>query len=241
MAGPKRASVKRKKTNTTPVKEQDFVSLVDNVRYPSSRKSTEVAFDEIVRRMDQRLKQIAYNFRIPGFGNADIYQESLFALRYKAIKDYDQSRGNRSGPYPFDRFAVLCIRRHLMTKLKSSYQNKQKVVNIAVSLDQERAHEADEALCLADIIPAPGGNVLEDVGDNEYYSTLIGRLMERLSTFEKSVLFLYKQKYSYKQISDIINRKRREQQKTQRTNVKSIDNALSRIKSKAVAVFSRHG
>ena len=125
-----------------------YTQLVDIVRKSRNEDHKNLAFNEIEKRMTVKIKQISYRFRIPGSNVNDVYQESLFALRYKAIKDYDETRGNDTGPYPFDKFAVLCIRRHLSTKLKSSYQNKKKVLNSSISLDQDRSDSSDDSLVL---------------------------------------------------------------------------------------------
>ena len=104
----------------------DYVELVEIVRRSRIKTKSNAAYQEIEKRMKTKLQQIAFKFNIPGMNNEDIYQEALFALRYKAVKDYNADRGNDTGPYPFDKFAILCIRRHLATSLKASYQNKKK-------------------------------------------------------------------------------------------------------------------
>lgn len=221
--------------------KQDFVTLVDMVRRSRSEDRINNAFNEIERRMRTRLRQICYKFNISGMSQSDIYQEALFALRYKAIKDYDESRGNDTGPYPFDKFAALCVRRHLSTKRKSSWQNKTKVLNLSISLDQDRNESNEDHLFLADIVPCTEGGVLEMVGDSEYYKNLFSQLFKKLSSFEKQVFILYIQKRSYEEISDIINAKLKKSKKRHRVNVKSVDNALSRIKNKGRVIFEKFG
>jgi RNA polymerase sporulation-specific sigma factor len=221
--------------------ELDFVALVDIVRKSRNNDRTNKAFNEIERRMRPRLRQISYKFTIPGSSQADVFQEALFALRYKAIKDYDKTRGNDTGPYPFEKFAVLCVRRHLSTKLKASYQNKSKVLNLSISLDQDRNDGSENNLFLANIVPCTEGGVLETVGDNEYHKRLFSQLFKKLSDFEKQVFVLYVQKRSYEEISDIINAKLKKSKKRHRANVKSVDNALSRIKNKSREIFKKYG
>ena len=52
---------------------------------------------------------------------------------------------------------------------------------------------------------------------------------------------LYIQKHSYEDISKILNKKYKEKQIKTKVNVKSIDNAISRIKTKGKEVFFKHG
>jgi RNA polymerase sporulation-specific sigma factor len=215
-----------------------YTQLVDIVRKSRNESHKNLAFNEIEKRMTVKIKQISYRFRIPGSNVKDVYQESLYALRYKAIKDYDETRGNDTGPYPFDKFAVLCIRRHLSTKLKSSYQNKKKVLNSSISLDQDRSDSSDDSLVLSDIVHSQDGSVLDDIEHSEYFKNLFKKLYEKLSKFEKQVFLLYIEKYSYDEISDKINKDKKTKTKI---NVKSVDNALSRIKHKAHDIFSKYG
>ncbi len=228
------ASVKRKGDSVV-YENLDYVQLVDIVRKSRSKQRSDFAFNEIEKRIAPKIKQISYRFNIPGSERSDVYQEALIALRTKAIKDYDQNRGNGSGPYPFEKFAVLCIRRHLSTKLKACYQNRKRVWISTVSL-HEPADSNDDSLFLADIIPHTEGNLLEAISKDEHSKNLFRKLFQKLSEFEKEVFLLHLQKNSYEKIKEKINTRIG---KTQKVNVKSIDNALSRIKNKAHVVRDR--
>ena len=61
--------------------------------------------------------------------------------------------------------------------------------------------------------------------------------MEHLSEFEKKVLALYSQRFSYEEISDMLNKSGEEK----KINIKGVDNALSRIKIKAKIVVDELG
>jgi len=214
-----------------------YIELVNKVRKSRSKAKANEAFDEIVCLLRTKLEQISYKVSIPGFTQEDIYQEALYALRFKAVKDYDKDRSTKEEISPFDKFAVLCIRRHLYTKLKSSYQNRQKIWLKSLSLDQDRNSSAsDDALFLIDIITDSGSSVLDDLKDKEYYRVLFKKLFEKLSDLEKNVFLLYCQQLSYQ---EIVERIRATSDKS--IKVKSVDNALSRIKLKAKAVFAKHG
>jgi len=240
----------KKKTNkkVVPISELDFPDLVDIVRSRgrADKRRVNAAYDEIVYRMKTRIGYLVHKFYIPGHTTDDINQEALFALRYKAIPDYKKEVIGRNGPYPFDKFAVLCIRRHLSTLLKTCYQNKQKTLNTSLSLDQDRNESTEEALFLVDIIPRTDGTILEELGDKEYHNFLFNKLYERLSKFEKQVFLLYAQRYSYEEIAILIKKKAKKdgtknQKKKIKDIVKSVDNALSRMKQKAKEVFQKFG
>jgi DNA-directed RNA polymerase specialized sigma24 family protein len=213
---------------------EKMIALVERVRRSRSKVKSDEAFNEVVKILDQKIKGMTWKTKIPGHSQSDIYQEALFALRFKAIKDYDQTRGSGTGPYPFDRFALMCIRRHLSTKKKAAYQNKQKALNSGVSLDQDQNNTGSgELLFLIDVLPTSTIDVLSSLEEKESFQGLFGALLSRLSKFEKEVLALYSQKFSYEEIAEIITRKRHYHQRSIDINVKSVDNALSRIKKKA--------
>ena len=218
---------------------QHLINLVNIVRKSRKKEKINEAFNEIISILDVKIKQISYKINIAGFGFNDIYQEALYALRYKAIKDYDPDRGSTDEPYPFDKFAMLCMRRHLATIRKTSYQNKKKVLNFSISLDQERGDyggAGEDQFTLMDLIPQTTGSVIDKIEKTEYYKQLFDSLFEKLSSFEREVFILYIKKYSYEQITKIINKKRNIMQ-NRKIDVKSVDNAIVRIKHKSKNVL----
>jgi hypothetical protein len=78
------------------------------------------------------------------------------------------------------------------------------------------------------------------IGEKEYYSDLFHGLYRKLSKLEKSVFILYTYKFSYEEITDKINIIYKQQGNKRLVNIKSIDNALSRIKTKAKEVYDKH-
>ena len=280
-----------------------YIELVKIIRNSKDKIEKDLAFEEIVSMMGPKLNQFMYNFTIPGYDRHDIYQEALFALKYKAIKDYDSSRSELKDISPFDKFAMICIRRHLSTKLKASYQHKNRVLNSSMSLNQDRNTDSDSNLYLSDILVEPNADdsIIQGINHKEYQAILFKKLFAKLSLFEKKVFMLYAQKLSYSEMSEKLYEILDEEEKnkmlekwaitkvryilykskakknaeikskylkaiekgsseedlaqmylkdceeekkkeviTDKT-VKSIDNALSRIKTKAKETFEKHG
>jgi RNA polymerase sporulation-specific sigma factor len=223
-----------------PLEKLEYEDLVDVVRGRSRTKRKNNAYNEIEKRIKVKVFYITRQFYIPGLNFDDILQEALFALRFKAIPDYDKDKGHGDRPYPFDKFAMLCIRRHLSTLLKSSFRNKEKALNTSFSLDQDRSTHDDENLYLVDILSVTKGSLVDKVGQQEYYRNLIERLYKRLSKLEKNVFVLYTCRYSYDEITDKINKFYKSRGRKRKVNVKSVDNALSRIKIKAKEIFDKY-
>lgn len=213
-----------------------YIELIDIVRTTTDPDVENTAFIEIFEKLKPRIQKMISHFRIPGLNADDIMQEALVALRIKAIKDYDQERGSGEGPAAFDRFALLCIRRHLFTEFKSSlHNNRKKILNQSLSLDQD-TRGGDDDLCLSNIVPSVDGDMLDLLQDKEYFRNLMTNLIKHLSRFEREVLGLYAQRLSYEEIADKINAHRVKI----KVNVKGIDNALSRIKKKARLIIDEY-
>lgn len=247
----KKTVAKKKAKKAIPMSEMEYPDLVDIVRSRgrADKGRVNAAYNEIYYRMKIKIGYLVMKFyrTMPGYNMDDISQEALFALRYKAVPDYKKDVIGRSGePYSFDKFGILCIRRHLSTLRKTCFQYKSRTLNTSLSLDQDRNESSEEALFLVDIIPRTEGTILEELGDKEYHNFLFNKLYEKLSKFEKQVFILYSQKYSYEEMAVLIKKKAkkdgtRNQKKKVKDIIKSVDNALSRMKQKAREVFDKYG
>lgn len=217
------------------------IKLINIVRRKKKSNAAEDAFVELLRILMPKIQKVVSRFNIPGYDSTDILQEALYALRYKAIKDYDEDRGTGEGPAAFDKFALLCIRRHLATEFKASYQNKKRVLNQSVSIDKETNNSnqsfGENEIYLSNIISDPKKtDILTNISNDEYYNNLQTLLFSNLSSFEKEVFVLYAQKFSYEEIAEKINDKRYKV----KVNIKGVDNALSRIKHKAKFILQNY-
>lgn len=186
------------------------------------------AFDEIVTALHGYLQYLSLRkfFRIPGSSSEDIYQEGCIALATKAIPDYDGEKGS------FLTFAKLCIRRHIITILKSANGTRHKPLNISMSLDSTMCDDEDDGpIPASNFIPNGKENVVDLVLRRESHKHLKAMLMSRLTSLEAVVLELYLRNMSYTDIVAFMNKTRRG---NNRVVPKTVDNALCRIKKKAV-------
>jgi RNA polymerase sporulation-specific sigma factor len=213
-----------------------YIKLINKIRRSKDEQKINEAFTLVIKGLDPKIKKICNRYRIPGHDFDDIYAEALFALRYKAIKDYDEDRGSGEGPAAFDRFALLCIRRHLATTLKTAHQNRKKILNGCIPLHQDNRSSGDDDLSLINILPATKGDILTEVQQSEEFKTLVNNLLKKLSKFEKNVFYLYARQYTYEEIADIINGKFPQKDVV---DIKGVDNALSRIKNKGKTLMKR--
>lgn len=153
-----------------------------------------------------------------GAEKEDIVQEGLIGL-YKAIKNFNLEKQNS-----FKTFANLCIERQLITAIKTSNRQKHSPLNFYLSLNVS-AYDNDETdSSLIDIFDS---NLIEDPLDTitkkEYYETVENTIDKSLSGLEKKVLTRYINGDSYVKIAEKLD-----------MPVKSIDNAIQRIRKKAM-------
>src|SRR4051795_12042221 len=161
----------------------------------------------------------ARGYFLVGADSDDIEQEGLIGL-YKAIRDFRPER-----QASFRAFAELCITRQIITAIKPATRHKHQPLNQYVSISSSRHgddhHERTVEEMLDDhhvVDPA------EHVVSNERMHDMRRSMAEMLSGLEVDVLRLYVEGKSYQEIGDTLGR-----------HVKSIDNALQRIKRKVDA------
>jgi RNA polymerase sporulation-specific sigma factor len=218
--------------------KQDNERIVQQVkRYRET--SDESAFQDIVSALHGYLQHLALKkfFFIAGTNSDDVYQEGLYALATKAIPDYDETKG------PFVNFAKLCIRRHIITVLKAANNRKNQPLNGAVSMDALCHDEEDGPVSISSLLdtkllPNARGaeeddGVVDQMVRSESFDKLKQSLVSRLTPLESTVLDLYLQNFSYVDIATYMNKTRRGRN---RVNCKVIDNALCRIKKKALEI-----
>jgi len=209
------------------INENDIIFLVKYVR-ENVGGDVEESFAELRAYLDYHIKLFSRQYRIAGCDSDEIEQESLYALRYKAIEDFDPERGR------FRSFAILCIKRHLFSLIKGNNQQKRRVLNDSQSLNEDRISEDGENVSLINIIAEKGLTTSEIVEEEEDVEFKYKKLLERLSRLEQAVFLLYRQRYSYEEMVDRLREIFPERAVgKKKISLKTIDNALVRLKSKA--------
>lgn len=158
----------------------------------------------------------ANKFYIIGAEREDMVQEGLIGL-YKAIKSFDDTKQNS-----FKTFANLCIERQLITAIKSSNRQKHIPLNSSFSLNIAAYDEGDNTEVLEVLDTKTAEDPLDTITKKEYFQYVESKIDESLSSFEKQVLNRYIQGESYNDIAEKLD-----------TPIKSVDNAIQRIRKKA--------
>lgn len=184
--------------------------LVDEVREGNSE-----ALEHLINKYKNFVRAKARSYFLIGADREDIVQEGMIGL-YKSIRDF---RGDKLAS--FKAFAELCITRQIITAIKTATRQKHIPLNSYVSLDKP-AYGEDSDRTLLDIICGSRVTNPEDLIINqEEFSGLEDKMGEILSDLERRVLMLYLDGRSYQEIAADLDR-----------HVKSIDNALQRVKRK---------
>ncbi|WP_051348523.1 RNA polymerase sporulation sigma factor SigH [Peribacillus kribbensis] len=157
----------------------------------------------------------ARTYFLIGGDKEDLVQEGLIGL-FKAIRDFKEDKQSS-----FKAFAELCITRQIITAIKTATRQKHIPLNSYVSLDKP-IYEEDSDRTLLDVLAgAKAFDPEELIISREEYDDIELKMDELLSDLERRVLSLYLDGQSYQEISEGLNR-----------HVKSIDNALQRVKKK---------
>ncbi|MGI9032900.1 MAG: RNA polymerase sporulation sigma factor SigH [Acidimicrobiales bacterium] len=180
------------------------------------------ALDLLFERYRRFTKAKARTYFLVGADSDDIEQEGLIGL-FKAVRDYRCERESS-----FRAFAELCVTRQIISAIKAATRRKHQPLNSYVSLSAFRPGDGSDERSLDDLlddhqVPDPA----DDLVSAERMAGIRSCLDEVLSQLEVDVLHLYVEGRSYQEIGELLGR-----------HVKSVDNAIQRIKRKLEAHLS---
>ena len=197
---------------------EDLNDITDEQLVGFAKKGEQEALDCIFKRYKELVNMKVSKYFIIGAEKEDIVQEGLIGL-YKAVRNFDLEKQNS-----FKSFANLCIERQLITAIKTSNRQKHIPLNSSVSLNASVYDNDEDNNSLMEMLNTETvEDPLDTLTKKEYYKTIGIKIDEALSDFEKQVLGKYVMGESYVSIAEKLD-----------TPVKSIDNAIQRIRKKAV-------
>ena len=197
-----------------PLSEKELCGLSDEQLVEHARYGNNIAFEIIIGRYKAAIISKARTYFLRGADKEDIIQEGMIGL-VKAIRDYRSDRTSS-----FKSFAELCITRQIITAIKAATRQKHAPLNSYVSL-YASDDEDDERMLIDQLESDSSCNPEEYYIINESYKSIDEKLLKILSRFERGVLEYYVMGKSYVEIAQLVGK-----------SVKSIDNALQRIKRK---------
>ncbi len=197
---------------------EKYANLTDEQIISQIKEGDEQALSFLLDKYKELVNSKVGKYFIIGAEREDIIQEGMIGL-YKAIKGFDHCKQNT-----FKTFANLCIERQLITAIKSSNRQKHMPLNSYLSLNTSAYDNDEDGTELletfeVDTIEDP----LETIMKQESFDEIQNAVHKSLSKFEGQVLERYMQGESYEVIAKRLD-----------TPVKSVDNAIQRIRKKAI-------
>jgi RNA polymerase sporulation-specific sigma factor len=202
----------------TPVRERwrNADGKTDDDLVMEARAGSDAALCELLNKYRAFARVKARSYFLVGADREDIVQEGMIGL-YKAIRDF---RSDRQAS--FRGFAELCITRQIITAIKTATRHKHQALNQYVSISGVRGgDDAGERSIEEMLDDHHEADPAEHVVAAQRMDDMRRSMAEMLSGLEVDVLRLYVEGKSYQEISEQLGR-----------HVKSIDNALQRIKRK---------
>lgn len=187
---------------------------IDNDLIKEAQNGNKEALDTILKVYIDLVSINAKKYFIIGAEQEDLIQEGVLGL-LKAIKSYDKEKSQ------FKTFAILCIRNQIITAIKAANRQKNSILNEAI-LNLTNSGEKEE---LDDYKYAK----IEDYKNpeeiylmKEKLNNFMTYINENLSKLEKEVFNYMIRGYSYREIAKILSKE-----------LKTIDNAMQRIRNKS--------
>ena len=180
-----------------------------------SRESGE-AETELISRYSKLVRAIARPMFLIGAEQDDLVQEGMIGL-LGAARSYSGEAG-----VPFSAYASVCIRRKMISAVRAATAQKHAPLNDSVSFQTLSADDV--------VFHSKREDPEAAVISREDFNGFINALHQRLSASERSVLDLYLDGMTYVQIAGQL-----------RKPVKSVDNAVQRIRRKAERLLGENG
>ena len=187
-------------------------------------KNNASALDYLIHRYRSFVRAKARSYFLIGADREDIIQEGMIGF-YKAVRDFKSDK-----LASFHAFAELCVTRQIITAIKTATRQKHIPLNSYISLNKPIYDEDSERTLLDVIGSVKVADPEELIISREEFLTIEKKMSEILSELEWQVLMAYLDGKSYQEIAVSLNR-----------HVKSIDNALQRVKRKLERYVASRG
>ncbi len=202
---------------------EDYTQMSDDELIEHIHQGDQEAQEVLIKRYKNFVLAKSRSYFLVGADREDIVQEGMIGL-YKAIRDYRIER-----LASFRAFAELCITRQIITAIKAATRQKHQPLNSYISLNKPIYDEESDRTLLDVLKSGKLSNPEQLFIGKETYELIEGEINEMLSDLEYDVLQEYLEGKSYQDIADSIGK-----------HVKSVDNALQRVKRKLEDFLEKH-
>jgi len=189
---------------------EDYRKISDEELAVISR-ADECAAEALMTRYKKAVKSIARQYFLAGGEEDDLIQEGTLGL-FKAITTYD-------GVSAFKNYALKCIRSSIISTVRKSTSDKSKALNGYIPI--YAGEDDDKTPFIKDGVIDPEEEYINVEAAREF----MANVKQALSGYEYDILTTYLEGYSYADIAARVKK-----------NVKSVDNAVQRIRKKIAKV-----
>ena len=190
----------------------NYISVNDDKLLELAVKGDREAEAQLAKRYSRLVRSCSRPLFLAGGDSEDLIQEGMIGL-LSAIRDYDPNMNTA-----FRTYAEVCIKRRLISAVKSASSLKHIPLNDGVSLDDVLSEDGQAQLPETELHRrVPEEQVLARESKTEILSTF----SQCLSKFETRILSLYLDGLSYREMAEDTGK-----------SEKSIDNAVQRIRRK---------
>ena len=196
--------------------EGDFENMTDEAIVQLAQQDGDgAALEYLLNKYKNFVRTKARSYFLIGADHEDIVQEGMIGL-FKAFRDFKPDK-----LASFHAFAELCVTRQIITAIKTATRQKHIPLNSYVSLNKPIYDEDSDRTLLDVLSGAKISDPEELVISREEFIDIEAKMGQILSDLEWKVLMSYLDGKSYQEIAVELGR-----------HVKSIDNALQRVKRK---------
>jgi RNA polymerase sporulation-specific sigma factor len=192
-----------------------FEFLEDEYVVSLARDGDNEALEYLIYKYKNFVRVKSRSYFLIGADREDIVQEGMIGL-YKAIRDFRAEKLSS-----FRAFAELCVTRQIITAIKTATRQKHIPLNSYISLNKPIYDEESDRTLLDVLSGTKITDPEELIISREEFCDIEEKMGEILSSLEWQVLMSYLEGKSYQEIAVDLER-----------HVKSIDNALQRVKRK---------
>ena len=195
--------------------------IADEALLMQIRRGDDQALESLINKYKNFVRSKAKTYFLIGADKEDIVQEGMIGL-FKAIRDFKDEK-----LVSFKSFAEICVTRQIITAIKAATRQKHMPLNSYVSLNKPVFEDDGERTLIETINHDSVSDPELLFISKEEVSRIEDKIQEVLSPFEMDVLYAYLQGKSYQEIAAVLNKE-----------VKSVDNALQRVKKKTEKCLS---
>ena len=196
-------------------KDVNYNNLSDEELIALAQNGDNFAEDLLIKRYKYVATSFAHRYFLNGGDSEDLLQEGFLAV-FRAIHTFN-------GKANFKTYVYACVKNRINTVIKTSNRYKNQPLNNYLSLSS--LNDGDKTEIIIDTTFDPEDRYINDESERELQIVI----KDTLSDYEYQILSCYLKGFSYLEIAEKFSKQ-----------VKSIDNALQRIRKKLLAEVDKN-